>query len=179
MKVAQALVHWLDEIILKLGTRTIPIIAMDLNDEYGSRRDLTGQHVTMEDKISGCAEPRQEHGHTNLMRTWMEQHHCCCITSFFNTGMTYHGEKSSSKIDHFVIPQGLRLHVTKHITLTKAMRRLQLISTQRPKDHKPLLLEFEACTRHAQQQPGEERTPPLDRDHLMDCLTKGKKEKHW
>ncbi len=74
---------------------------MDLNDELGIAKDSTGQRLTVpEDEHAGNIGPREERGHTQLIRAWLQQLHFCNITSFHKTGVIFYSEFNNSEIDH-------------------------------------------------------------------------------
>ncbi len=100
----QALLDWLHDILGRLGTRTTPTVAMDLNDGLGIQQNSLGNWSTQEDPFVGTQEPQHEHLTSSKLRTLLEAHSLCAISTFWKTGPTYYGEHSSTKIDHYLIP---------------------------------------------------------------------------
>lgn len=177
MRTAEALTEWAHAVTASVGFRTCPIVCTDLNDGFGLRRDTTGRWKRVrecdpEHDNAGSVEPSREHGHSALMRDFMKLHHMCSVTSHTETGPTYYGEHSQSKIDHVIIPLGARGRVLDHRALLGSMRRLQLIKTATRRDHCPLLLCLDMEVTFGAPR---EQCARWDRDELMMCLTRGRR----
>lgn len=54
IEVTEASLKWANGLVSRIGTRTIPVLAADLNDQFGMRRDVSGQAP---DRMVGDAQP--------------------------------------------------------------------------------------------------------------------------
>lgn len=115
--------RWADGLMWRVGTRAIPVLAADVNDQFGMRRDTTGQCTCISGRMVCNAQPAPEGEHAALLKRLMEMHHLCVPTSFCCTRATFFGEPlRRSVIDHFIPQPALReafvLHTLRQASAT-------------------------------------------------------------
>ncbi len=130
----ESMAGWLERTVSALPSRTSPVIAGDLNETFGLNncgfgvggRDIHFQSGT---EREGARPWRKLAGLHGMELTTMK----------WNTGHTHFGDRSASKIDHFLLPKTLGGQVQQNCTLMKVMRALQIIPDSKPRDHALLL----------------------------------------
>ena len=142
----------------KLGvpSRSIPVLAMDLNDNFGYQKINGTLQLVEGTPTIGEADQSLEGYAAALMRSLCELHHIGPVATFYVIGPTCFGPGGNSKVDHIGLPVSMLAAVQTCTPLKRAGRRLQLIKSLHPRDHIPALVIFTHCL--ARLRPAQNRT---------------------
>ncbi|CAK0802204.1 unnamed protein product [Prorocentrum cordatum] len=128
----------LDLLQHRAARRSTLVIFTGLIDSFA--QDEMGNHFA-------CVRPYAQSRMGNAARGFRDvqhRHHLACTITFRMIAPTYNGEKASSRTDHYDLPVGVLLRVSKLLTMTKAARQLQLFPSKGVlRDHSPVLLEMD------------------------------------
>ena len=108
---------------------------MDANLQVGMQQ--IGSHwVPNPSGTLGASQPGKEfQPATTLFTEFLETFDITLVNTFQDSGCTYVGANSRSRIDYVGLPAGNMCHVQSRGVLTKATARLQLINVKGPRDH--------------------------------------------
>jgi len=141
-KVVRRLITWARETLAMLRTGVIPLLFMDLNDEFVITEESTDG---MEHPI-GATEPATEHFTAGLIRQLCKETGLAVWDSFYQTGPTFWKVTGAggTKVDHILGPADV-MSTLQGMTIFKTSgRRLQLANRLRPWDHWPLVATLHA-----------------------------------
>ena len=151
---------WIAAQIAAAGTRTLPLVAGDLNDGIGLVRGATGRWETAE--LCGNFGQRETGAGTFFREALARQHMkaCLCEVPLAPTYHSHHG--TGSWIDHWFVPTSKTFSL---LALQRSMARLQTITSTAPRDHCPIRLHIDTIVWHPPEATAKNDT--LDRDAIM------------
>ena len=165
------LASWVEQVLRETPRRSVPVLAVDLNDGVGMEHQTSRRLVPCDDGTVGEFGLSPGHFATEQLKDIVETYDLAYLETFNDAGPTFFGNKTSSYIDHILAPKGLTRD-SRAWTSRRAMRILQLIPTVAPRDHCPLFVEFRPC-RGVPANETQKKQKAVDRDAMMKALRTG------
>jgi hypothetical protein len=135
IKTINTLLKWAGNLLAQVACRATPILFMDANLQVGLQQ--VGAHwVPNPSRTIGASNPGKEfQPATALFTDFLEIHDIALVNTFQDSGDTYVGANSRSRIDYVGLPAGMLGNVQSCGVLTKASARLQIINVRGLRDH--------------------------------------------
>jgi hypothetical protein len=144
---------WISSKLSGLPQRTLPVVAMYLNDSFGISKSGGEWHYTHGTSV-GVNALDEEHLPAKLVRGIMEENFMSAPATFWPTGYTYFGTNGGwPNIDHIFIPAGMMGEASRAPTLPVIGKTAQLTKHPDNRDHVPLevVLRYEFGPRRAEE----------------------------
>ena len=149
--------RWIADQIAAAGTRTLPLVAGDLNDGLGLVRGSTGRWQAAE--LCGQFGQKEQGAGTAFREALAQQfmQPCMTMSPVAPTYYSHHG--TGSWIDHWFVPTNKHHSI---MALQRSHTRLQTITSSSPRDHCPLRLTIDTVVWH----------PPPAENKKQNCLNR-------
>ena len=162
-------------LLSRLPARCTPLLLLDANGKLGVRCDPLAGLTGLPDSHVGPCQPDRENYNGSQLASMLRLHGLSAINTFFNAGHTFFHNSGtfSSRIDYICCPVELRAATSKCEVWYRAGDALQLINTNSPRDHRPVV----ACLPlglHFTGQPASRRVL-WDHDALNRCVIYGER----
>ena len=140
---ARATTFWnvLSQKLSLLPARCIPLLLLDANGKLGMHADSLAGLLGTADAHVGPCQPDRENFNGTLLANMLRLHHLSAVNTFFDAGHTFFHNSGgfSSRIDYICCPVELRAAASKCEVWYRAGDALQLINTNSPRDHRPVV----------------------------------------
>ena len=171
--------HVLSQKLSELPARCTPLLLLDANGKLGMRADVPGGLVGRADAQVGLCQPDRENFNGTLLASMLRLHSLSAVNTFVDAGHTFFHNSGafSSRIDYICCPVALRAAASKCEVWYRAGDALQLINTNSPRDHRPVV----ACLPlglHYHGRPTSKRVL-WDHDALNRCVIHGDRRQEF
>lgn len=179
-KVCNGLNKWLRQTLLGMPSRTMPVIAMDLNDSLGLER-IDGQICPHGNEAVGTYGKAALQGEAaTAVRSLMAEHFMMAANTFdykAGNGNTYQGARGDgTRIDYVWIPQAARPMVVDVALARRAAKRLTPFRARQLLDHIPIRMVLKYTgVNMANAFPHDGWDPDL----MAKCMTEGKHRENF